>query len=211
MTSENSFLPASDTSAEKITLFAPFESGKNSKNVSPRSSEFQKDKGGGKSSTNNLEVEFRESQNQSPKVFFRKIKLAVSGSTTSTSSHSSSHAPGPPKLGGGMTSQAFKSDYSSGVKVGSIPSINMSSSERKHSSSGHVSVNANRDNGNFPQISLTSYSDAHSRLAKKKSSQLGAGQQSQGVNKTEMLKRFGRIAESRTQVTINRATSVEHR
>lgn len=223
MTSEDKPSPAGDITTtesfeETITLFAPFEAQKPSRSLFQRSSELESESGSSRVETNSREIVFQDPESQAggnAKVLFRKLKAAVSGSSINslspvTSSISSSQFVGnsnPPQSVGFKlhTSDSNGSLRSHRSKVSPTPSA-VSGVEQSAAVPRHImKQNVNEE----PTISLTSYSDAHNRVVGKlpatSSSHSGgcvARPQAQTVNKTEMLKRFGSIADSQVEVSI---------
>ena len=207
-----------------ITLFAPFEAQKPSRSVFQRSCEPERESSAGKVEAKGRELEIQNPEAQA-KVLFRKLKAAVSGSSNPSSNVSSFTDSSNP------SSVQIIVGSSSPQSVG--PSRNSSDQGDSHGSlRGHrsrvsptpsaVSVASfvggaeqaappriTMEQSIDPKISLTSYSDAHSRLIARQppSSHPGGGvakPQAQAVNKTEMLKRFGSIADNQVQVGVGK-------
>lgn len=216
-----------DTSAsdeEKITLFAPFEALKSSRSLFQRSEERDSEYNSSRSEARSREIEFQESatgqSSGSAVVLFRKLKAVVSGSSSSSTSSTSSPAQlnsRPPTLVAN-TSNHPPSDnrcLQSGqrAKYSPTPSARSASSGVEHggvSAEPSVTASVEQNLSEEPRISLTSYSDPHSHMTKK-SAHPGGGAvggggvvrpQAQAVNKTEMLKRFGSIADNKVQVCL---------
>lgn len=201
---------------EEITLFAPFGAQKPTRSVFQRSSEYESEFSDSKSDSKSREIEFQNSETQSignAKVLFRKLKAVVSGSSASSLSMSTStpdpNGSKPPSMGVGgnynHTPSASSLDNGArGSRVSPTPSVGNSVMARggvdQVSVHTEPTVTQSVEQGlsEEPRISLTSYSDAHSHMIKKTAHPGGgvARPQSQAVNKTEMLKRFGNIADN---------------
>lgn len=164
-----------------------------------------------------------------PKVIFRKLKAAVSSSsgTTSKRPQELSVTVQPPAAAAAAVAETSVSS-SQRSKISPTPSTGSSnpasSSSNPASSSSSIRQGYNSGEANVvgsveralseeTKISLTSYSDAHRRTVKhpllppggpggvaRPQSQGEARPQLQAVNKTEMLKRFGSIADNKVQV-----------
>ena len=211
---------------DKITLFAPFEVNKShtassrALAVLHRSSEADSELW-----TNSREIEFRESETQyagNARVLFRKLKAAVSSSGGSSSSYSPISTPSPSQLSNARHRIKRRCNLEVSVNIpppeglgerghlhygrfsptSSISSSNMASSSGGRDISGE-GITVERSVREDQKISLTSYSDAHQRMVDKGSRRGGKEEEGGGggaVNKTEMLKRFGNIADSKVQV-----------
>lgn len=232
MTSEDNPSPdaatTSDPGAEEttITLFAPFEAQKPSRSVFQRSSQIESESSARRVEVQSKEIEFQNSEAQgsgNAKVLFRKLKAAVSGTPSSDASSSTSSS--------NSSSVQIIIGSSSPKGIGTTRNSSDSGSLRGHRSKGSPTpstVNAasfvggtgqaassrsimEQSVGEDPKISLTSYSDAHNRLIAKQpaTSHPGGGvarPQAQAVNKSEMLKRFGSIADNKVQVSVGETT-----
>ena len=186
-----------DTNDEvQITLFAPFEANKSSRAPFLRSSENDSDESRTSVSSNrSREIEFQNSESRSAgKVLFRKIKSAVSGSSSASSNTFSGPSPA-------QTSVMNKPPNVKGPAMSSSNNAALSNQATNFGDGLAVVMESTLDED--PRISLTSYSDAHSRMVAKQQGRDSGGSrvQSQAVNKTEMLKRFGSIAENKVQVS----------
>jgi hypothetical protein len=215
--------PAGEGTPETITLFAPFEAQKPSRSLFQRSPELES-----KSSSNkDREIEFQTSEAQASgnaKVLFRKLKAAASWSSLSPSIQfegSSNQYSGGGRVGveqhtydGDGSLRSHRSKVSPTPSSGSVASFVGSGGE--HRQKMDHSMNET------PEISLTSYSDARSRAIGKQLPSVGGvarlqtqpggvarpqtqpggvpRPQTPAVNKTEMLKRFGSIADNQVQV-----------
>ncbi len=192
---------------ESITNFAPFESLKPARSRFQRSAECVDDSGSFRVDPQSREIEFHSSESQSsgnPKVLFRKIKAAVSGSNIS-SSYSAQYPSDnskPLSLGGPTTS--LGGQRSTADHAPSSASIKSAPTSIKHSEpSMAASIEQTVREFDSPKISLTSYSDPHHMPPRVGGAAGGVARpQAQAVNKTEMLKRFGSIAESQVQVCV---------
>lgn len=204
---------------ETITLFAPFEAQKPTRSLFQRSSEHE-----GDSSSSGVdmskEIIFDGSDAQTSgnaRVLFRKLKAAVSGSSNSSQasgSSSSGSSTAPFQSVGGHSSlkpptsdaSSLRSHRSKVSPTSSVVSFSSAVSVEQGSIPRHIAAaNMEQSVTEDPKISLTSYSDAHSRRIAKNPSALNTGggvarPQAQAVNKTEMLKRFGSIADNQVQV-----------
>lgn len=187
---------------EEITLFAPFGAQKPTRSLFQRSSDYESEFSDSKSDSKSREIEFQSSETQTAgnaKVLFRKLKAVVSG--TSTSSLSMSSAQETPSVDN--SARGYWSKASPTPSVGS--SINTATGTADQASlylEPSVTLSVEQGLSDEPKISLTSYSDAHSHRVKRTAHPGGgvARPQSQAVNKTEMLKRFGNIADNTVQV-----------
>lgn len=166
------------------------------------------------------------------KVLFRKLKAVVSSGGVSSSSYSPTSTPSPAQLAIAKNKSNRQPTLKVHVNVFPPEgSEGKGSHYDKHSSSVSSSVVVTSSGGRVvslegtergqaaredPRISLTSYSDAHHRRAGRE--ELGGTDMRDGrleggaaggrkggggaVNKTEMLKRFGNIANSKVQVCV---------
>lgn len=158
---------------EKITLFAPFEALKPSKSRFQRSMELDLESTTSGSPDMKKEIEFQSSEAQTgnAKVFFRKIKAAVSGSGSSTNSLSSDRTPSPvaPVTSSLLGAEGEMSFYpqleGTSLKARHLPRPTPRSSvaSGSYKAAGGEPVSSVQSASEDPQISLTSYSDAHSR------------------------------------------------
>lgn len=208
-----------------ITLFAPFEVQKPSRSLFQRSADRESDFSSSKSESRSREIEFQNSEAPSsgnPKVIFRKLKAAVSSSSATTSKRPQelSVTVQPPAAAAAAVaetsvSSSQRSKISPTPSTGSSNPASSSSSIGQGRNSGEASVvgSVERALSEETKISLTSYSDAHRRTVKHPLPPPGgpggvarpqlqgvARPQLQAVNKTEMLKRFGSIADNKVQV-----------
>ncbi len=192
-----------------ITSFAAFDAAKPARALFGRPVGAESETVGLEGS-GSKEIEFRGSETQSSgtaKVFFRKIKSAVSGSTTATTQRSIS--PGYSESSSYQSQKSYPRDNS---PAPSSSSTGGGSGQGLHQGGG-VTMEILDD----PKISITSYSDAHSRLpgrhqprphpVQAQPQQQGMASasrppSSQAVNKSEMLKRFGNIADNKVQVSV---------
>ena len=208
---------------EEITLFAPFGAQKPSKSVFQHSSEYEGEFSDGRSDSR--EIEFQSSETPSvgnaPKVLFRKLKAAVSGSSLSSLSMSTSvqepssvtlkppvnKPPGSSNRAGPNSSKAPSADTRA-YRSRNSPTPSLGSSVAISVEQGGISGDPHMRTveqalSEEPKISLTSYSDAHGHVLRKTGHPSAGGgggvvrQQSQAVNKSEMLKRFGTIADNK--------------
>lgn len=230
MTSEDTSPHPTSNSEDTITLFAPFEAQKPSRSLFQRSSEYEGDSNGSGVDARSREIVFDASDAQSSgnaRVLFRKLKAAVSGSSSSSQATASSSS--------SVTSSAqFNKPQNAELKFSLKPPTSERSSLRGHRSKvsptssvvsvssatgveqggvpGHIVATTMEWSINEePKISLTSYSDAHSHAVKQPTGVLHTGggtarPQAQAVNKTEMLKRFGSIADNQVQVSVPSAS-----
>jgi len=205
---------------EQITLFAPFEPHRGSGKRFQRSYELET------SDPSSKEIEFRSSQSQTggnATVIFKKLKAAMGSGASSTSSYSPTSTPSPAQF----RAASSKNNRSGAlnVQVNVLPPEERGSKGRfqyEGQNSSSVSSNAVSSNGgrptseggtgkshmvsDDPRISITSYTDAHRRAGyeapTRRGGDRGSGRPDGGgaVNKTEMLKRFGNIANSKVQV-----------
>lgn len=216
---------------EQITLFAPFEANKPHSASSRALALFQgSSEADSDLATSSREIEFQESETQSAgnaKVLFRKLRAAVSSSGGSTSSYSPVSTPSPAQLSIARSQNNRTCNLEVSVNIhppeslggrghrhhgrfsptASVSSSNMASSSggRGISGEGGIAVPSVREE---QKISLTSYSDAHQRMVEEGSrrggeEKGGGGGGGGAVNKTEMLKRFGNIADSKVQVNLD--------
>ena len=210
----------------EITLFAPFEANRaNTKTLALlQGSSGAEDSDQGVSSR---EIEFQDSATHTTgnaKVLFRKLIAAVSTSGGSTSSYSPVSTPSPAQLSStrNRVTRPYNLEVSTSVPPperghgrrqyhherfspnSSISSSNMASS----SGGGHGASEEDAQPciKEERKISLPSYSDTHQRMMGEGPRKGGGEERVTGgggggaVNKTEMLKRFGNIADSNVQV-----------
>lgn len=228
MTSEDRPPPNPTTSEveayeETITSFAPFEAQKPSRSLFQRSSEIEGDSNSSGVDTRSKEIVFHASDAQSTgnaRVLFRKLIAAVSGSSSSSQPNVSSSSSGgssyakPESAEGKATLKPPSSLTGHRSKVSptsSVVSVSSAVSVEQGGMPGHiVATNMEQSVNEEPKISLTSYSDAHGRAVKQPAAlHTGGGTvrpQAQAVNKTEMLKRFGSIADNQVQVSALKLT-----
>lgn len=236
---------------DKITLFAPFEAQKPPRSLfhESESEVFQGSENQG--SARSKELEFQSSESQPPgnaKVIFRKLKAAVSGSTSTSGNSSFSYlsasvsfpsksspltqssnsyqgrAPPtqpPAAAGSGVRFQKGQrssvsptpSSESSGISSSSTdPSMVTTTIVEDPKMSRNPKPTVNVEQSVEPRISLTSYSDPPRHKVRPGGGGggvvgvaggggSGARSQTPAVNKSEMLKRFGSIADNQVQVS----------
>lgn len=218
MTSETKVLPAiaakppvdmgHNNDQEEITHFAPFETQKGSRSLFHKSSELESQCIVSESDSSSKEIEFQQSLSGqfsgNAVVLFRKLKAAVGGGGGVTTPFNTSPVEFPANrhtLDDSGSSGLTHSDYSAARSVSAVSStLEHGRVDAELAMSSAVRENSSEE----PRISLTSYSDAHRAKKAAASHQEVSGPirtQVQAVNKTEMLKRFGSIADNKAQVS----------
>ena len=211
---------------EQITLFAPFEAHKEHPKKFQKSSETDSDVA---SKEIEFQSSNSQSAGNA-KVLFRKLKAVMSSGASSASSYSPVSTPSPAQQTVAKRSGTSNpGNRPSGLKVhvNIFPPENSGKERSKYE--GHSSKFAGNTQGGAgqmassrtsdgrihatiapsddPRISLTSYSDAHHHRTVRENGDgrhegggAGGGAGGVAVNKSEMLKRFGTIADSKVQV-----------